>query len=150
MKLKAFETAFLTCAIWCETDTNDVPLDRNYSISDFDPHCMQKLLVDCEKFQKDNEVDLASISPAEAGHDFWLTRGGHGAGFWDGDYEKEVGERLTESSKTFEEVNLYVGDDGKIYVYGYEKEPEVQNLVVTDLPAQIKAAAGEFDAEAGS
>ncbi len=51
---------------------------------------------DCEDF-------LAELSPAvwayitrdtetlqRAGHDFWLTRQGHGAGFWDGDWPDHV------------------------------------------------------------
>ena len=38
-----------------------------------------------------------------------------GAGFWDGDWKEPHGDRLTELSKTFGEVDLYVGDDGKIY-----------------------------------
>ena len=49
------------------------------------------------------------------GHDFWLTRNGHGAGFWDGDYEKEIGIKLTELSQQFGECHAYVGDDNKIY-----------------------------------
>lgn len=49
-------------------------------------------------------------------HDFWLTRNRHGAGFWDGDYEKADGEKLTELAHSFGEINLYVGDDGKIYM----------------------------------
>lgn len=47
-------------------------------------------------------------------HDFWLTRCGHGCGFWDGDYG-ELGDRLTTAAKAFGEVDLYVGDDGLIY-----------------------------------
>lgn len=34
-------------------------------------------------------------------HDFFLTRNGHGAGFWDGDYEK--GDELSEIAKGFGE-----------------------------------------------
>jgi hypothetical protein len=52
---------------------------------------------------------------SRAGHDFWLTRNGHGAGFWDGEWYKEVGERLTKASKAFGEVNIYVGDGDLIY-----------------------------------
>jgi len=48
-------------------------------------------------------------------HDFWLTRNGHGAGFWDGDWDDETGKRLTTISKKYVEIDLYVGDDGKIY-----------------------------------
>jgi len=53
-----------------------------------------------------------------AGHDFWLTR--HGAGFWDGDWEfkiedKNVGKHLTEMSKPYGEISIYVGNNGKLY-----------------------------------
>ena len=55
------------------------------------------------------------LSPDKVGHDLWLTRNGHGAGFWDGDYADDVGEALTKISEAMGEIDLYVGDDGKIY-----------------------------------
>lgn len=50
-----------------------------------------------------------------AGHDFWLTRCGHGAGFWDRGLG-EVGDKLTNAAQVFGECHLYVGDDGRIHV----------------------------------
>lgn len=39
------------------------------------------------------------------GHDFYLTRHRHGAGFWDGDYDHILGhEKLTEISHGFSEM----------------------------------------------
>ena len=38
-----------------------------------------------------------------AGHDFWLTRNGHGAGFWDGDYPESEETILTDAARTFGE-----------------------------------------------
>jgi hypothetical protein len=50
----------------------------------------------------------------DAGHDFALTRNYHGAGFWDGDWVN--GEVLTEiCHKSFPQLDIYVGDDGKLY-----------------------------------
>jgi hypothetical protein len=57
---------------------------------------------------------LTARDSGQGGHDFWLTRNGHGAGFWDGDWPEEVGKRLTEASKKYGEVYLYV-QDGKIF-----------------------------------
>jgi len=37
----------------------------------------------------------------------------------DGDYEKELGDKLTAIAKEFPEINIYVGDDNKLY---FEKE----------------------------
>ena len=45
----------------------------------------------------------------------WLTRNGHGAGFWDGDWPEPVASRLTKSAKRFGSFDLYVGDDGKVH-----------------------------------
>ncbi len=43
----------------------------------------------------------------DIGHDFWLTRNGHGAGFWDRDLG-EVGDKLTKIAESFGSVYLYV------------------------------------------
>jgi hypothetical protein len=60
-------------------------------------------------------VLFRSRSASCGGHDFWLTRNGHGAGFWDGDWPKEAGDRLTKACEEFGEFDLYIGDDGMIY-----------------------------------
>lgn len=55
-------------------------------------------------------------APSElAGHDFWLTRNGHGAGFWDRGLG-DVGVTLSAACRPYGESNLYIGDDGKLYV----------------------------------
>lgn len=50
----------------------------------------------------------------QAGYDFWLTRNGHGAGFWDGDWPV-YGDMLTKGSKCYGVFETYRGDDGLIY-----------------------------------
>jgi hypothetical protein len=35
------------------------------------------------RFACEGEIDLTQYDPAQLGHDLWLTRNGHGAGFWD-------------------------------------------------------------------
>ena len=104
------------------------PADDNYDISDLSPEAFTRAIADCQKFQADNakfiddEHLIHGRSSGEcsvdekAGHDFWLTRCGHGAGFWDGDWTDEADEALTSASKAFGEQNLYVGDDGKLYL----------------------------------
>lgn len=47
------------------------------------------------------------------GMDIWLTRNGHGSGFFDHNYENE--EILIKSAKKLKEKNLIVGDDNKLY-----------------------------------
>lgn len=125
----AFTRGFLECALWSSNDeTRDDggdPLDSNYTILDIADPCLDLFEAECKRFQSDNAIDLESAETAgHAGHDFWLTRNRHGAGFWDGDYPDAVGERLTADSHCYGEVDLYVGDDGKIWAMGYESGPD--------------------------
>lgn len=118
--MDSFTQAYLECALWSSTDDDNEPLDKNYSVSDSHPHTIAKMQADCRKFQAENEIPArrrpTQRSDAEmAGHDFWLTRNGHGAGFWDGKWPEGDGERLTKASKAFGEFSFYVGDDGKIH-----------------------------------
>lgn len=112
--LDEFTLAYLWCALWSSTDDNGEPLDADYSVHDFDPETLCKAVEECRSFQE-SHWDYIYHDLSRAGHDFWLTRNGHGAGFWDGDWEKLVGDLLTRASKSYGEVDLYVGDDGKIY-----------------------------------
>jgi hypothetical protein len=52
---------------------------------------------------------------AQAGHDFWLTRNGHGAGFWDGDWPEAYEKMFTKGAESYGDFTLYLGDDGKVY-----------------------------------
>lgn len=121
-----FTLAYIKCALWSTNDESNEqggdPLDDNYGPEDIAAETLETMLADCKRFQEENADDIAAgedrldYSTAEhAGHDFLLTRNGHGCGFWDGDWPEEVGERLTEASKAFGEFNLYVGDDGILY-----------------------------------
>ena len=120
-RLDRFTRAYLTAALWSTNDESDesggVPFDQNYSIDDLAPDALDAAIRDCERFQAENEADIAE-DDLQAGYDFWLTRNGHGCGFWDGDWPDEQGERLTEASKAFGELWPYIGDDGLIYGFG--------------------------------
>ena len=113
-----FTTAYIEAALWSSTDNSDDqggdPLDANYGQDDIAPETLDKIRRDCVAFMRDHADDIGG-DMERAGHDFWLTRNHHGAGFWDGDWDDEVGERLTEASHAYGSVDLYVGDDGLIY-----------------------------------
>jgi hypothetical protein len=128
-----FTRMMFRTALWAETDDDGRPYDDNYSDSDIAKPVREALEEEAKQFQRENAADIAqwpgkggrSDDPATAaGHDFWLTRNGHGAGFWDGDWPDEVGVRLDKASKKYGQVDLYVGDDGKIWASGYEKGPK--------------------------
>jgi hypothetical protein len=106
------------------------PLDQNYETANIDYSALVRLMENCERFQASPawQAALAEDDPRtdrrqgygcsveeSAGHDFWLTRCGHGAGFWSGDWKEPHASALYALSKEFGNVDLYVGDDGKIY-----------------------------------
>jgi hypothetical protein len=119
--------AYITAALWSSTDESDEsggrPLDDNYGPSDLTVSARAAMHRDVHSFAtKYGHLILSATSHGrnnrwdQAGHDFWLNRNGHGAGFWDGDWmPKEVGEALSRAAKTYSGVDLYVGDDKKIH-----------------------------------
>lgn len=107
---------------------NPEPMDKNYGHGDLAPETLAQMRADCAEFQKANHdtiqaaIDTGDVTHGpdfcewgRAGHDFWLTRCGHGAGFWDGDWPEPYGDQLSNAADAWGEVNLYVGDDGRIY-----------------------------------
>jgi hypothetical protein len=102
MSLKDFTDAYCACILYAETGC-------------------PRAQVDCEKFYRGaSALTNPAGAPfreddAGAGMDFWLTRNGHGAGFWDGDWPEKQGEALTALAEEFGELNVCVGDDGKLY-----------------------------------
>lgn len=135
-KLDDFTLAYLECALWSSYDNDQMPLDQNYGLDDFAPEAIDKAIEDCKDFQVNNSWRRAyrrrrrrrpssngsatsggslGYSDAElAGHDFWLTRNHHGAGFWD--RQLDNGEELADAAHAYGECCAYVGDDGKIYL----------------------------------
>lgn len=115
-----FTTAYLTAALWTETDETNPdqggqPLDDNYNTSDIEADTLTEMIEDCRKFQEanvelidDDNVAVASdhSCDARAGHDFWLTRNGHGAGFWDGDWAEPAASKMTDAAQKCGEYNL--------------------------------------------
>lgn len=115
--------AYVQCALWSSndeaTDSGGEPMDRNYGPEGIDEKSLDAMRADCEAFLSANEEDIDGRYD-DAGHDLWLTRNRHGAGFWDGDWPSDAGKRLTDAAHKMGERDLYVGDDGKVYQWGSE------------------------------
>lgn len=107
---------YLITALWSSGDGEIEHLDSQFGIEDISEESVAKATADCQAFCKKAGVLLDGLDLSTVGHDFWLTRNHHGAGFWDGDYSKSVGEKLTKLSHEFGEIHPYVGDDGKVYI----------------------------------
>lgn len=130
-----FTRAYIVCALWTGVEYPEghemAGRDKDYSKNpcDLDPATMESMMTDCAKFQKRAATIIAIADETgeckrgpdcdtaleRAGHDFWLTRNGHGAGFWDGDWPEPYATQLDKLSKKFGESDLYTGDDGLIY-----------------------------------
>ncbi len=73
--------------------------------------------VDCAKFEAENAELLEKAGDFEQnGHDFWLSRNGHGSGFFDHDYDENVRDGLQEAARRFGECWL---DEG---IFGANEE----------------------------
>jgi hypothetical protein len=96
-------------ALWASCDDDGKSLDGMFEVSDLSDAVTCKMREDCNEFLGEN-YDLISDDLSRAGHHFWLTRNGHGAGFWDGHWEESVGKLLTERAKAFGECSIVVCD----------------------------------------
>jgi hypothetical protein len=92
--LEEMVAGFITCGLWSESSFQS----HNFDADDIAPESLAAITADCAMFLDINAKDLANINAEQAGHDFWLTRNGHGVGFWDRGLGA-VGERLTASCK---------------------------------------------------
>ena len=121
MSYNDFRDAYMECLIWQASD-EDVAMLHEASLdlsSDFSPEALAEIEGDCQAFYHDNDW-RPHWSDEQAGHDFCLTRNGHGTGFWDrycGDHPgAAMGKALTEAAKAYGEQQPYYGDDGKLYI----------------------------------
>lgn len=98
---------FLITALWstsdyCEGDENENDnLDKRYTVDDISENFKrdsQKLCDDFMNAAREYFTSEELENETTIGHDLWLTIAGHGAGFWDGDYEQ--GDKLTEIAKS--------------------------------------------------
>jgi len=107
--------AYSECALWASTDDAGAPLDRDYLVSEIAPETRDQMAEDCREFATDLPVGTMALWSAEQlGHDFWLTRNRHGAGFWDRGHGT-LGQMLTARAHGHGSFDLYVGDDGQIH-----------------------------------
>lgn len=106
---------YLTCALWSSTGDDDAPLDDSFTPEDVSADSVAKAERDLKEFRAKAGNLLDGIDAEQFAHDLWLTRNGHGAGFWDRGYPEAIGDALTELAHAMGEVYAYVGDDGQIH-----------------------------------
>ena len=95
-------------------------LDDHFGIEDFSVDSLMSARTDVEQFFK--RLKMAGLlhqarechTDSQIAHDFWLTRQGHGVGFWDGDYG-DIGDQLTDIADLSGTATYVLGEDGKIH-----------------------------------
>lgn len=118
--MREFFAAYVETALWSSTDESTPsggdPLDENYGVQDIAPATLSEMERDARNFYASEEEAIfdSGLTPARAGHDFWLSRNGHGAGFFD-EGAGLVGDHLQDAAERYGEYYLYVGDDGMIH-----------------------------------
>lgn len=109
--------AYTACALWSTTtdtgenlDSVDAPLD---------PDALDTMALDVHAFALAALTEYGIEPSAQLGHDFWLTRNGHGSGFWDRpDVWGDLAKPLTALAESWGEAHLdYDPDTNTIYHY---------------------------------
>lgn len=100
-----FLNGYIRCALWTE--------DLDGELSE---EALQRAKRDCETFAAATHMHTGHIDDTQLGHDLWLTRNRHGAGFWDRGHSELLGDFLTLAAHSLHECILYEGDDGELHL----------------------------------
>ena len=118
-----FTKAYIECALWSSTDDKGNNLDADHSVEDIAADTLTQMEADCKDFQQANTALIeeaktirTTYDDAHAGHDFWLSRNGHGAGFFDRGLAA-AGDDLQLAAKVYGSQDLCIGDDGMIHSF---------------------------------
>ena len=124
-----FFVGYLTAALWSSEGGEDGDchfsdlldfdgrevIGLNSTEEDWVPEAYKKLKDEARRFFTENREDLSKREWSKGGHDFWLTRNGHGCGYWETpDWPETEGKRLTEAAKHYGEISIYRTNDGKV------------------------------------
>lgn len=115
--LDAFTRGYIVCAMWTMTDEDGDSCD-DLGLHDIAPETIAAAESECAMFQASYRslLDATGCTDDEQhGHDLWLTRNGHGTGFWDRGYDEDIARALTNASKVYGERSWYIGDNSRVY-----------------------------------
>lgn len=117
-RLDEFTTGYLDAVEWLlskyDSEGNEIPDDQwRDKLRGFTKKAIKQAVDDCRDFQAAMADQLAAWyllgeDPARAGHDFFLTRNHHGAGFWDRYYNEpgnKLGDELSDCAHGYGEAN---------------------------------------------
>lgn len=119
MNLSKIAGDYITCALWASNlDGEELTPETEAKLAKHADDFAERFPLACQLWERYG---------LSAGHDLWLSRNGHGAGFWDRTIdafkpgENEVAafalvqNALDSAAKALGECNLILGDDGLVY-----------------------------------
>ena len=109
---------YLAAAAWADghaatTDTDDAVI---VTADMFDAATVAAALGTCAAFLAVHMTALETGHDdwGQHGHDLWLTRQGHGTGFWDRGYPADISRQLTGAARDLGETSIYISDGAAV------------------------------------
>lgn len=105
----AIASAYLDCAEWCGLD-DEAREAFELAVS---PRWTREAIQAAEAIAREFRAEFPSerwglddVAQSQVGHDLWLTRNRHGAGFWDGDWVEPFATKATEWTHAWGEASM--------------------------------------------
>lgn len=124
--IKVILDNYLEAALWTDEEElienynkenpNDTLENGHFTIYDFTEETKIKSTEDIKKFMELVGSAADGIDDGMIGHDFWLTRNGHGANFLDREYPEDIKNTLYRVASEFKGVNLSIDEDKKLII----------------------------------
>jgi len=115
--LETFVAGYVEAILWANAYTENDETGEIESVDalfyDENDYSESVETEDAKAFYSDNLETLTEVHETYAqaweymGHDFALTRNGHGAGFWDRGHGA-LGEKLSEAARVYGEASVYI------------------------------------------
>jgi hypothetical protein len=124
VKLDEFTRGYIEAMFFTDTSSADDGELEHATFADLAPEALATIIRDCTTFQSDYRADIDEAidtgringyDAMAAGRDYWYTRNGHGCGYWDRGLG-DIGDKLTTFASIDPQVDLYLGDDERIYI----------------------------------
>lgn len=113
-------TGYRQCLLWSSVDENGEPLDSlGLSLSPEAQRTTRDEVIEFITSEIENlrpYMETTGADWGQVGHDFWLTRNRHGAGFWDRGAAGPAVDAIVKSCHAWGECTVEVGDSGDVEV----------------------------------
>lgn len=111
--------SYFSCALELESDEEEFEDKTTYDITD---ESRKQAKEQIEWFVNTAGSALNDIQDDSIGYDLWLTRNGHGAGFWDRGYDEDVTSILMFLCENLGESYIEIDNNDKVRIYSHSNK----------------------------